>query len=66
MQNKINGIVFIGVNIVGLDVGLFLKMEICGVVVKLLVDIGVILIFIFMDLLFRVLDNDKLVLKDMK
>lgn len=50
----------------GLDVGLFLKMEICGVVVKFLVDIGVILIFIFMDLLFKVLDNDKLVLKDMK
>lgn len=66
MQNKINEIVFIGVNIVGLDVGLFLKMEICGVVVKFLVDIGVILIFIFMDLLFKVLDNDKLVLKDMK
>ncbi|XP_065923756.1 uncharacterized protein [Magallana gigas] len=66
MQNKTNGTASIGANTVGSDAGLFLKMEICGVVAKLLVDTGATLTLISTDLLSKVSDNDKPVLKDMK
>lgn len=66
MHRKTNGAASIGANTVGSDARLFLKMEICGVVAKLLVDTGATLTLISTDLMSKVSDNDRPTLKDMK
>lgn len=66
IHKKTNGAASIGANTVGRDASLFLKIEICGVMAKLLVDSGATLTLKSTDLMSKVSDNDRPTLKDMK